>query len=330
MAGETAISRTYNLLETATDPSRLKGLWDVISTNVPTIHHFMDEEAVQEAPGDRFRFSVLKELPQVTGAGATQDIEPGYINPWTVAEYGFKFIWVPVAIPNQHIILNQGPNAHFDIVKGTMESMIIAMIESLGGSTRGIWTAGSNDETEQTKLTGLPSLIKSVSGANTTGTTGTISRTNAFWQNQIGTAISSFATNGKSRYQSTILACKRGSDFPDLGVTNRTQFNNYLNIFSATLQMHQPVSGERFDVGVPNVELFGIKMFFDANAPADECRFINTDYLQLLLLENDYMAFDPVMADTKKADTIVRLRFTGNLFARWLGCHGVVSGGDTA
>lgn len=328
MAGETAISRTYNILETATDPANLPGLWDVISTNVPTIHHFLEEEAYQSAPGDRFRFRVLKELPTVTGAGATQDIVPQYVSPWTVGEYGFKFIWVPVALPNQHIILNQGENARFDIVKETMEAMILAMIESLGGSTRGIWTANSNDEAEQTRITGLPSLIKS--SGNATGTTGTISRANAFWQNIIGTAITSFATNGKTRFQETILQCKRGSDFPNLGITNRTQFNNYLNIFTATFHMNMPISGERFDVGVPNVELFGIKMFYDANAPANEARFINTDYLQLLLLENDYLAFDPVMADTQKADTIVRLRFTGNLFAKWLGAHGVVSGGDTA
>src|SRR3990167_10817343 len=123
MAGETAISRTYNLLETATDPARLTSLWDVISTNVPTIHQFLDEEAYVSKPGDRFRFPVLKELPTVVGAGATQDITPSYINPWTMAEYGFKFIWVPVAIPNQHLILNQGENQRIDIVQGTMEAM---------------------------------------------------------------------------------------------------------------------------------------------------------------------------------------------------------------
>src|SRR3990167_370392 len=329
MAGNVAISRTYDLLAAATDPTNIPGLWDVITSNIPTIHHFLDEASLETAPGDKSRFRVYKEEVTSVGAGASQDVVANYIDPWTVGEYGFKFIYVPVRLPNQHLILNAGENKIIDIVKDTMAVMIRSMISALGGSTRGIWTANSNDEDEATKLTGLPSIIKS--SGNATGTTGRLSRTNAFWQNSTTTTnITSFATNGLARYREALMNAKRGTDFPDVAVTNQSQFLNYLSTFTSDIDLHQPIKGDRFDVGVPDVRLHGLTVFPDDNAPANEARFINTEYLKLMLLENDYLSFSPAMGDIAKDDTVIRLRFTGNLFSPWLGAHSVVVGGDTA
>lgn len=329
MAGNTAISRTYDLLSTATNPANVPGLWDVITSNIPSIHYFLDEASMETAPGDRNRFRVYKEEVAATGAGASQDVVASYIDPWTVGEYGFKFIYIPVRLPNQHLILNAGENQIIDIVKDTMAVMIRSMISTLGGSVRGIMTANSNDESEATKITGLPSIIKS--SGNATGTTGTISRTNAFWQNSTTTTnITSFATNGRARYAEALMNAKRGTDFPDIGITNQTQFLNYLTIFTSTVTLNQPISGERFDVGVPDVGLYGVRIFPDDNAPANEARFINTEYLKLMLLENDYLSFSPAMGDIAKDDTVIRLRFTGNLFCAFLAAQAVVVGGDTA
>ena len=329
MAGATAISRTYNILETATDPSNIPGLWDVITTNIPTVHYFLDEATMETTPGDKARFRVYKEEAAATGAGATQDVVATYIDPWTVGEYAFKFIYVPVRLPNQHLILNAGANQIVDIVKDTMAVMLRSMISVLGGSVRGVWTAGSNDETEATKMTGLPSIIKS--SGNATGTTGRIARSNTWWQNSTTTTnITAFATNGLARYREAMMNAKRGTDFPNVMVTNQTQFLNYLATFTATINLFQPISGERFDVGVPDVRLHGLRVFPDDNATTNEARFINTEYLKLMLLENDYLAFSPAMGDIAKDDTVIRLRFTGNLFAPWLAAHAVVIGGDTA
>ena len=327
MAGATAISRTYNILETATDPSKIPGLFDVITSNIPTIHYFLDEAKEELPAGDKWRFRVYKEEAAGTGAGPTQDVVASYIDPWTVGEYAPKFLYVPVRLPNQNIILNQGPNQVFDLVKDAMAVMVRSMITLLGGSTRGIWTAGSNDETEATKLTGVPSIIKST--GNATGTTGRISRTNTWWQTGTATAITSFATNGLARYRQALMNAKRGTDFPDVGVTNQTQFLNYLATFS-TVTLYQPIQGERFDVGVPDVRLHGLRMFPDDNADADVARFINTEYLKLALLDGDYLAFSPAMGDTAKDDTVIRLRATLNLRCVDLGRQSFVTGGDTA
>ena len=327
MAGNTAINVTYDILSTATDRSNIPKLWDVITSNIPSIHYFLDEATMETVPGDKARFRVYKEEAPATGAGATQDVVPIYIDPWTVGEYAFKFIYIPVRLPNQHLILNAGQNKIVDIVKDTMAVMLRSMISTLGGSVRGIWTANSNDETEATKMTGLPSIIKAT--ANTTGTTGRISRTNSFWQNSTATAITSFATNGLTRYRQALMNAKRGTDFPDVGITNQTQFLNYLALFS-TVRLNEPIKGSRFDVGVPDVMLHGLRMFPDDNALADQARFINTEYLKLMLLSDDYLAFSPALGDINKDDTVIRLRFTGNLFAPWLAAHAVVTGGDTA
>lgn len=325
----TAITKTYALLETATDPSNVPGLWDVISSNIPTIHDLFDDASMETAPGDKNRFRVYKEEAQGTGAGATQPVVASYIDPWTVGEYAFKFLYVPVKLPNQHLILNAGENQQIDIVKDTMAVMIRSMISLLGGNVRGIWTSGVADESDATKITGLPSIIKST--GNATGTTGGISRTNSFWQNKTTTSIiSSYATNGIPRYREALLESKRGTDFPDRAVTTTTQFLNYLTTFTTTTSFNVPVQGDRFDVGVPDVRLHGLTVYPDANATANECRMINTEYMKLMLLENNYLSFSPAMGDTEKDDTIIRLRFTGNLFCPWLGAHAVVVGGDTA
>ena len=327
MAGETAISRTYNILETATDPSKIPWLFDVITSNIPMVHLFLDEASEELAAGDKWRFRVYKEEIGATGAGPTQDVVASYASPWTVGEYAPKFIYVPLRLPNQQIILNSGPNQVFDLVKDAMAVMIRSMISALGGSVRGVWTANSNDETEATKLTGIPSLVKST--GNATGTTGRIARTNAWWQNATATAITSFATNGITRYRQVMMNAKRATDFPDVLVTNQTQFLNYMATFT-TVRLNMPVQGELFDVGVPDVRLHGLRAFPDDNADANVARVLNTEYLKLALLEGDYLAFSPPMGDTAKDDTVLRLRFTGNLRCVDIARQGFVTGGDTA
>ena len=324
MAGATAISRTYNILETATDPSKIAGLWDVITSNIPTIHHFLEEASEELAAGDKWRFRVYKEEVSATGAGASQDVVASYIDPWTVGEYAPKFIYVPVRLPNQHIILNAGANQVFDIVKDTMAVMIRSMISTLGGSTRGIWTANSNNEDESTKLTGIPSLIKT--SGNSTGTTGRVSRTNSWWQNATGTAITDFSAHGITRLREAMMNAKRGTDFPDVCVMDQPQFLNYLATFTS-VTMFQPISGDRFDVGVPDVRLHGLRIFPDDNAPSSTAFLINTEYLKLALLEGDYLSFSPAMGDINKDDTVIRLRFTGNLRCVDLARQAFVTGG---
>jgi len=177
-------------------------------------------------------------------------------------------------------------------------------------------------------MTGLPSIIKA--SGNTTGTTGRINRSNAFWQNSTTTTdITSFATNGLARYREALLNAKRGTDFPDVGITTQTQFLNYLATFT-TIRLNEPIKGDRFDIGVPDVRLHGLRMFPDDNATTDQARFINTEYLKLMLLSGDYLAFSPAMGDIAKDDTVIRLRFTGNLFCSFLASQAVVVGGDTA
>jgi len=136
MAGSTAISVTYDILSTATDRSNIPKLWDVITSNIPTIHSFLDEATMETMPGDKARFRVYKEEAPATGAGATQDVAPIYIDPWTVGEYAFKFIYVPVRLPNQHLILNAGQNKIIDIVKDTMAVMLRSMNAVCGQRTR--------------------------------------------------------------------------------------------------------------------------------------------------------------------------------------------------
>lgn len=330
MAGETAISRTYGFLNTLTGPAVMKEIFDVITSNQPTFHHFLDEEAEEADGGDAIRFNLFKEIIPGTGAGRTQPVTADYITPWTIAEYQYKFLYVPALLPKQDLILNEaaGGNRLESLVGGTASAMIRSMFDLLGGSSRGIWTAGVSDESDKTHLTGIPSLVKS-SGASS-GTTAGVSRSNAWWQNIVTSAISSFATNGRARIANGLLQAKRGSDFPNLGLTNTTGFENYLALFTAVTHMNFPVQGDKFDVGVSDVMLYGLRVFPDDSAPSNEFRTVNTDFLKLKLLKGNYLSFSPAMEVSGKDDVEIRLRFAGALVSSWLGAHACTTGSDTA
>ena len=330
MAQETAISRTYGFLNTLTGPAVVKEIFDVITPNIPTIHHFLDEDSEECDGGDAIRFNLFKEIIPGTGAGRTQPVTADYITPWTVAEYQFKFLYVPALLPKQDLILNEaaGGNRLESLVAGTTTAMIRSMFDLLGGSVRGLWTAGVSDEGDKTRLTGIPSLVKSSGTA--TGTTAGVSRANAWWQSVVTAAITSFATNGRARITNGLLSAKRAGDFPNLGITNQAGFENYMAIFTSTTQMNFPVNGNLFDVGVPDVSLYGLRVFPDDNAPANEFRTLNTTYMMLKLLRGNYLAFSPAMETVGKDDVEIRLRFAGNLVSPWLNAHACSLGSDTA
>ena len=71
-------------------------------------------------------------------------------------------------------------------------------------------------------------------------------------------------------------------------------------------------------------------MFPDDNAPANEFRTLNTDYMMLKLLRGNYLSFSPAMEVSGKDDIELRLRFAGALVSPWLNAHAVTVGSDTA
>lgn len=330
MAGEVAISRTYGFLTTLTGPAVVKKIFDVITANISAIHYLIDEAAEEYEGGDSIEIPLYKEAIPGTGAGRTDPVPANYITPWTRARYQFKFLYVPALLPKQDLILNEaaGGNKLESLVQGTAVTMIRSMYSLLGDSTRGVWTAGVSDEGDHTKLTGIPSMIKS-SGQDS-GTTAEVSRANTWWQNIVTAAITSFATNGFTRIRNGLLQAKRAGDFPNLAITNLTGFENYLAQFTATTRFNLPVQGDRFDIGVPDVMLHGLTVFPDDNAPANEFRTINTDYLMLKLLKGNYLSFSPAMEISGKDDIELRLRFAGALISPWLGAHACTTGSDTA
>lgn len=332
MAGDTAITDTFDRVFTTTRTTILPKVWDQITTNIPVIYWLNLEGQVEmHEGGAALEFNVFKELMTAVGARATQKVTPVYVDPVTRGRYVWKNIYVPFKVPGIDLRKNMGPNAVVDLMVTVVEVAQASMTAALGGSTLGIWS--SADESDETIITGFGNIFKST--ANTTGTTGNISRTNAWWRNNTGTTITSFATNGVAGWRGAMFNAMRGNEIPNAIITNLTQYLNYLATLTGTYQTRLPLdvsvaSRYLIDAGFPDVGFHGALVIQDANATANLAYAANSKFLKLRIHRDTNLYLRPFVL-TEDEDAISSMViWMGNLTCTNLLRQGYVTGGDTA
>jgi len=328
MAGNVSITDTFDRVFTTTRTTIIPRVWDNITTDIPVIHWLNQQGQVElHAGGAALEFNIFKELISAVGARATQKVTPIHIDPATRGRYEWKHIYVPFKLAGQDLRKNKGPNAVVDLMLLAIEAAQASMTEALGGATLGIWSTTGEDDT--TIVTGLPHLI---SGA-TTGTTGNISRTNSFWQNSSGTAITDFSANGLTRWRETLFTAKRGNEVPNAVITNQTQYLNFLASLTTTIRYNLPLESRvastgSLDIGVPDVVFHGALVIEDANATADVAFFANSKFLKLRIdTETNLLLRDFVLSEDEDAISSM-IVWMGNLTCTNLARQGRVTGGD--
>src|SRR3990167_950007 len=334
MAGNVTFTDEIDRVLSTTRSDIMPMVWDNITTDIPLIHYLVQEKKVRVG-GAYLEGTVLKELPSAIGAAPTAaTVVPVYLDPATRFRYAWKNIYVPFKIPGPDIRKNKGPNKVLDIIGLSLDAVQAGMVQGLGGTSLGIWGPATNDETNESVLTSLLNLVKS--SANTTGTTGTLSRTNAWWQNSTGTAITDFGTNGLTRWREAMFNAKRGNDIPDVVVTNQTQYMNFLNTLQANFRYNLPVefrlsSRRTVDIGMDDVGFHGAVVIEDANAQADVARMINTKYLYLCVDEDSFLVLMPFISMLSQGEDEVASAAIAmcNMVCGNLARQGVVTGGDT-
>ena len=334
MAGNVTFTDEIDRVLSTTRSDIMPMVWDNITTDIPLIHYLVQEKKVRVG-GAYLEGTVLKELPSAIGAAPTAaTVVPVYLDPATRFRYAWKNIYVPFKIPGPDIRKNKGPNKVLDIIGLSLDAVQAGMVQGLGGTSLGIWGPATNDEANESVLTSLLNLVKS--SANTTGTTGTLSRTNAWWQNSTGTAITDFGTNGLTRWREAMFNAKRGNDIPDVVVTNQTQYLNFLNTLQANFRYNLPVefrlsSRRTVDIGMDDVGFHGAVVIEDANAQADVARMINTKYLYLYVDEDSFLVLMPFISMLSQGEDAVASAAIAmcNMVCGNLARQGVVTGGDT-
>lgn len=332
MAGEVSITDTFDRLFTTTRTKVFPKVWDVITQNIPLIYWLNLEGQIEYADGgSALEFNIFKELMTAVGAKATQQITPQYATPVTRGRYVWKNLYCAFKQPGNELAKNMGPNAVIDLMSLLVETAQSSLTAALGGSTLGVYS--SADESDETIVTGLQNICKPT--GNATGTTGNVSRTNSFWQNTVGTTISSFASNGIARWRSTMFNAMRGNEIPNAVVTTLTQYLNYLAALTTTYQVRLPLDAQvanrhLIDAGFPDVGFHGALVIQDANCPSSTAYFLNSKFLKLVVHRERNMYVRPFVLTENEDAISTMVIWMGNLKAVNLARLGVVTGGDTA
>ena len=336
MAGNTAISTTFDRVFSTTHPQVMPKVWDNITTDIPFVHYLAEAGRVRFVEGgSALDFNVFKELGNAVGyASGTSTLTPVSLDPVTRGRYVWKNIALPFKIPGPDLRRNQGPTQIADLMAVVVESVRASFVEALGGSAVGVWSTA--DETSEGIVTGIQNIVATNTTDNTAGTTGNIARSNTWWRNQIGTAITDFSAHGIARMRSALFAAQRGNETTDLITMDSTSFQNLLSALTSTFQFNLPMemrvaSTGMLDVGVPGVNFHGALIIKDANCPLGEARGLNTKYVALHVHRNTNLVFSewvsmlPVGEDALAASAL----WMGNLVATGLARHWGLEGANT-
>lgn len=242
----------------------------------------------------------------------------------SAAQFDIKQAAVGVTMSGLEMLQNAGKEQIIDLIEArvkvaenTMQNLVCAGIYSLGTGSGG------------KEITGLQAAV---ADDPTTGTYGGIDRaTWLFWRNQMfdasvaGAATS--ALNIQGYWNALWASCLRGSDRPDLILTD----NNYWRFYMASLQPLQRFTDpSSATLGFPSVKFMDADVVLDGgiggNVPASHAYFLNTKYLFFRPhRERNFVALDPSRRWSVNQDAVVQLlAWAGNLTcsgAQFQGVH---------
>ncbi len=284
MAGEVSLTRTYDdLLTTTTDYIRPL-LSDNITARIPYLHalNLMGRKEVRSG-GAVLRFPIFKELGPAQGYTGLETLSTTEGDNFTNALYEWKQFASPVTLSGLDLRKNSGTQQVIDLLKASIEAAVLSLANLVGGSTDGVWSTATESNLDQ--MTGLQALV---SDTPTTGTVGNIARTNAFWQNQTDSVTTNFTTDGLLSMQNLWTLCSFGTDHPDLIVSTRLTWVNYLRAMNSDINYNVPqapaaMNQSIVDMGPNVVQFFGVPMFFDDGAPANSLYMLNSKYIHFVV-----------------------------------------------
>jgi hypothetical protein len=241
-------------------------------------------------------------------------------SPISAANFSITQYASAVSISGLEMIQNSGKEAIIDLLDGRMEVAEAQLANRIGGDIYldGTGNAGKN-------LTGLAAAVPD---APTSGTYGGINRaTFTFWQSKKfggvadGSAAVS-ATNIQGYMDRLAVQMIRGTDKPDLIVTDNTYYALYLQSLQAIQRVQDSNGSGSAGAGFASLKYFGAGMSSDvvldggigSAATAAHMWFLNTKYI--FLRPHADRNFVPIGGERQAVnqDAVVRLiGWAGNL-----------------
>lgn len=267
---------------TTTLRNRTGKLADSVSKNNALLARLLEKGRVETADGGR---TIVQEIEYAENGTFKRyagydllNITPSDV--FTSAEFDWKQAAAAISISGLEQMQNSGKEV---VIKLLAKRITNAQKTLRNNIAVDCYSDGTADAGKQ-----IGGLQLCVSSTPTSGTVGGINRaTWSFWQNQKyagvadgGAAVS--ASNIQSYMNALWLNTVRGSDHPDLIVTDNTYYGFYLQ----SLQTIQRITSDKMaSAGFTSLKYMNADVVLDGGygggAPASKMYFLNTDYIFL-------------------------------------------------
>ncbi len=272
----------YDSIFTTTIENRSKKMADNITKNNALLHRLSAKDKIRTIDGGS---KIVEELEygegDVVWYSGFDTIS--YTGPelFSAAEYALKLCAVPVAISGEDMLKNSGHEQIISLFEKRIQNAEKTMANKIGAALYSDGTGSSGKE-----IGGLRLLI---ADAPTSGTVGGINRAtvgNEFWRNQASVVSSSAnaltSSTIISKMNDMYLKCSRGTDKPDLIVTDDYLYDMYESALQPMQRFCDPKLAE---AGFQCLKYKGADVIFDGgqggSCPEKHMYFINTNYLYL-------------------------------------------------
>lgn len=278
----TTPNEKYDSIFTTTIENRSKKMADNITKNNALLTRLSAKDKIRTIDGGS---KILEELEYGQGDAVWYSgfDTISYSGPelFSAAEYALKLCAVPVAISGEDMLKNSGREQIISLFEKRIQNAEKTMANKIGAALYSDGTGSSGKE-----IGGLKLLI---ADAPTSGTVGGINRAtagNEFWRNKAnvisaaGNALTSSTI--LSKMNDMYLKCSRGTDKPDLIVTDDYLYDMYETALQPQQRFCDPKLAE---AGFQCLKYKGADVIFDGgqggSCPSKHMYFINTNYLYL-------------------------------------------------
>lgn len=230
----------------------------------------------------------------------------------TSARYNWKQLSGSISISGKEERQNAGSNRVINLLQTKIMQTEMSMGETLDQQFFGTGTDSTTD------FMGLQTIV------STTGTVGNISRTgNAWWQAKVATSAGSFASGGLDAMRTKYNDASRGSDHPDLIITDQTTFERYEKVLQPQERF---TDSKTADGGFENLRFKGAVVMFDLYCTAGSMYFLNSKYLNWEVHKDADMATTDFVKPENQDARVAQILVMGELTCSNASRQGLVSG----
>lgn len=237
------------------------------------------------------------------------------------SEWQWKQLGGFVAISGKELAMNSGKAAVLDLLDARIKHLKAQLRNTAAASLYSDGTGTSSKE-----FGGLQLLV--ADSPSSAGTVGGIDQVaNSFWRNQVSTSAVYSSTNCLSRMNAHWLNCVRGTDKPDLILTDSEMYGQ----FEASLQANQRFSDPKLGAaGFETVKYKSANVVYDENCTTRRMYFLNTDSLSFRYAKDRWFKADEHRVITNADYEVVPIWTMGNLTCSNRALNGVIISSGTA